>query len=373
MNDDTENFDLLVDEALNNIDEDVVPTSFSAEIQSTMLESKPTKPKKSKKRKQPDTASDVAITTTTTTTTETSSKKKKTRRVKRVSSTSVFAKEIKRMNESVDEANGEGGKSINGLEMEQEIREAEERAVRLLNELKEFLERATPAYVATDKYSQLATQMEKHRAESVVIDRIALIFHKMLSLASAARESCAKLPGEFAQMLLRHESFMRASASSLVPSGISVFAPKGALTNGHDAANQSTALVPASSSSNSTAVVTFNGPQSRNTFRLVSESNTRARTSDLQNSYLSTSMMHFNYTPLNTVTATNSARRDAQRRAAQLKAGGEVMPNLYGARQIESAKQQAISASQQLLVDGAPRTTLAIEGPRGGFNGTDVD
>ena len=369
MNDDNENFDVLVDEALNNLsgddDDDHNNVAVDADYQSPATEeNKPRKPKKSKKRKQPDTADVVAAPVAK------SAKKKQTRRVKRVSSTSVFAKEIKRMNESVNEANGEGGKSINGLEMEKEIREAEESAVHLLSELKEFLDRATPAYVATDKYSQLATQMEKHRSESVVIDRIAAIFHKMLSVATAARESCAKLPGEFAQMLLRHESFMRASASSLVPSGISVFAPSGTITNGSNGtSSQSTALVPMSSSSNSTALVTFNGPQSRNTFRLVAESNTRARTSDLQNSYLSTSMMHHNYAPRNTVTATNSARRDAQRRAAQLKAGGEVMPDLYGARQIESSKQQAIAASQQLFVDGVPRTTLAIEAPR--ENGVD--
>lgn len=99
------------------------------------------------------------------------------------------------------------------------------------------------------------------------------------------------------------------------------------------------------------AVVTFNGPQSRNTFRLVADTNTRARTSDLKNSYLATSMMHANYDPRNTVTATNAARRDAQRRVAELQTGAEIIPDLFGARQIESSKLRELAAAQQLAVE----------------------
>lgn len=321
MNGEPEEFDQLVDEALSKINTDPQPETE-------------TKSDNVKKRKSNHADNGSG-----------GEKKKAKRRVKRVPSTSVFAKEMKKMN-----LDGEQALHIDPNTIEKEIKDAELNAVRMLDELKEFLDRSSLAAAATEKYSQLAAQMEKHRSQSAVIDKVSTVFQKVVGATAAARESCAKLPAEFAKMLLRHESFMRASASSLVPTGLSVYVPSTANNQATSNALITTSNA-ATSSQNSMAVVTFNGPQSRNTFRLVADTNTRARTSDLKNSYLATSMMHANYDPRNTVTATNAARRDAQRRVAELQTGAEIIPDLFGARQIESSKLRELAAAQQLAVE----------------------
>ena len=321
MNGEPEEFDQLVDEALSKINTDPQPETE-------------TKSDNVKKRKSNHADNGGG-----------GEKKKAKRRVKRVPSTSVFAKEMKKMN-----LDGEQALHIDPNTIEKEIKDAELNAVRMLDELKEFLDRSSLAAAATEKYSQLAAQMEKHRSQSAVIDKVSTVFQKVVGATAAARESCAKLPAEFAKMLLRHESFMRASASSLVPTGLSVYVPSTANNQATSNALITTSNA-ATSSQNSMAVVTFNGPQSRNTFRLVADTNTRARTSDLKNSYLATSMMHANYDPRNTVTATNAARRDAQRRVAELQTGAEIIPDLFGARQIESSKLRELAAAQQLAVE----------------------
>lgn len=248
--------------------------------------------------------------------------KKKVRRVKRLDTKAALGAELQKMQDETDKGDEIAG--VSGLQMRDEIAAAQHRAVTLLGELDELLNRSRDATEATTKYSQLLAQVKKHASKSVVLDKVAVLFAKLVAATEAARHSCSRLPREYAQVLLRQEAYMRASANALVPAGIAVLSP--------NAGDQLVAAAP-----RSTALTQYGGPQSRSTFRLVAADPSRARVAELQGSFLATSMLNANYDPAITVSATNAARREAQRRAAQLKAGGEVMPELFGHQQLLEA------------------------------------
>jgi len=253
--------------------------------------------------------------------------KKKVRRVKRLDTKAALGAELQKMQDETDKGDEIAG--VSGLQMRDEIAAAQHRAVTLLGELDELLDRSRDATEATTKYSQLLAQVKKHASKSVVLDKVAVLFAKLVAATEAARHSCSRLPREYAQVLLRQEAYMRASANALVPAGIAVLSP--------EAGNQLVSASPRST----TALTQYGGPQSRSTFRLVAADPSRARVAELQGSFLATSMLNANYDPAITVSATNAARREAQRRAAQLKAGGEVMPELFGHQQLLEATATA--------------------------------
>lgn len=280
---------------------------------------------------------------------------KKATRTKRVSTTAVLSEEVQRMqneNETSESA------ALDRQAIAAEIRSAEERAARLLEKLDAVLKTGGEAVEATAKYSQLQAQLERHRSKSVVIDRVCAIFKNFLQVMAACRNSCARLPAEFAQMLIRQEAYIRASASALVPQGMSVLVDRRRAEKqaAKDSETQNQlALVPTASDSGSTAVVTYGGPRNKATFKLVASEQTRSDINALQNSYLGTSMLNASYDARTTVQATTQARREAQRRAAQLKAGAEIMPALFGTLQLK----QAANEQRKLLQSQVPGPTLA--------------
>lgn len=291
---------------------------------------------------------------------------KATNRKKRVSRNTAVVEEIQRMRD--EHAAIEQTKPIDGISMAEEINAARERAIAMLEELEHLLSVGTAAVQASTKYAVLVGLLERHRTESAVLEKTCAVFTKMLNSVASARDSCARLPAEFLQLLLRHEAYMRASSSALVPSGISVLASSSsAVAAAANAAkdkqlSNNVALTPTSSMQRS-GIVRYGGPQSSSTFKLHVEERTPAQVSELQNSFLATSMMHHNYNPLQTVTGTNALMRDAQRRAASLIAGSEFMPELLGANQqaLEAAKAQEVLGVQPRLTAAASAPVAAIE------------
>ena len=279
----------------------------------------------------------------------------KVRRARRMPMAKALEKEMEKLraeNATTDEI-----ASLDATTITREIRDAAESSTALLERLNQILEIGDDATEQLNKYAQLLSLLEKHKSESVVVQRVCDVFQRLLRSTTLARNSCSRLPNQFAQMLIRVEAFMRATTSALVPQGIAVLQQQS--TDGERAAL--TASAPAEGQlalvggERPTALVRYGAPQSRSTFRLEVADVSRAEVSELQNTYLSTSMMHANFDPRITVSSTNGARRDAQRRAAQLKAGNEIAPELFGAKQL--ALMQA--GARTLALEAAPM--LAIE------------
>lgn len=279
--------------------------------------------------------------------------KKKIRRVKRMTTSTVLKTEVTRMQQQ--ETEEQTSTPVDGIGLEREIREAGERASVLLTRLDALLDVGMGAVTATAKYAQLLAQLRAHRAESDVVERVCEVFNKLLATTASARDSCARLPAEFGRMLLRHEAFMRASTSALVPRGISVFAGASA-TDAKSGRRQQLLLTDGREGGPPAALVQFGGPQSKATYRLVCEQPTRAQASELRNSYLATSMMNANYDPRITTTAMNAARRDEQRRVARTIVGNEVVPQLFGAEQARLMAGRLDAAAAAAAAVTAPVT-----------------
>lgn len=323
-------FDDELNKELENVNYTSTPVVAATET------AQKTKTKVSKKRKKP----------------EESVLKKLTNRKKHLTRDAAVIDEIRRMqaeHDTVDQS-----KPVDGFGMTEEIHEANAKATRMLEELDALLNIGNAAVQATNKYSILIGQLERHRTESNVLDRTCAVFTKLLQAVASARDSCSRLPTEFAQMLVRHEAYMRASSSALVPSGISIIGAP----SGDSASNNDRQLTVVTASTQPMALVRFGGPQSKSTFKLVADDRSAGQVSEMQNSYLSTSMMHHNYNPLQTVTATNAARRDSQRRAAQLQAGSEFMPELFGTKQ-----QMAVEAAAAAVLTGETPRAIAAAAP----------
>lgn len=269
--------------------------------------------------------------------------REKVRKVTRHTKTSNFAKEIRKLQKDSGDAL-KNAQPVDGRQIMQEIRDAEARATKSLEELDQLLRVGENAIQQTAKYANLISRIEQHSHESQVLDKVLAVFTKFITAASNARESCTRIPREFADMLVKTDLFMRASSSSLVPTGMGVFV---------DAANGQLAT-----KNSHQSIVTFSGPRSSNTFKLVSEEASRADISALENSYLATSMLNSNFDPRMLSAAKSSAQRDAQRQAALLSAGNEVTPALYGSEQYRKL-QESIGAVARNALPAPER--LAIE------------
>jgi len=321
-------------------------------------------PKRGKKRKL---APPPPPPSTETASTPTAAKKKKqrTRRVQRVSNETALADEINRMQSE----NADADAAIDAVRMRATIADAEQHAVALLARLDALLTVGAEAVAATKRYGQLRAQLEKQRGESAVVARVCDVFGKLLQATERARDSCAQLPVQFGQMYIRHEAFMRASSSALVPQGLALLrrsSPPSSLTssateNGTLAVTAAAAAAavsttpPPSSNERAVALVHYGGAQSRQAFRLEEREPSQARVTELHNTYLGTSMLNANFDPRVTAEAKRLKRVDTQRRAAHLRAGGEVMPELF--------------ASHAALLQFEPRSQLLLAGAGGGGGG----
>jgi len=278
--------------------------------------------------------------------------KAKVRKATRGTKNSNFTKEIKKLQQESEDV-VKNAQPVDGQSMMNEIREAEARAVKALSELDILLRVGGEAIQQTAKYANILAQLDQHRSESQVLEKVNVIFTKFISAAANARESCSRIPREFAEMLVKTDTFMRASSSSLVPTGMSVLVDQAKKDAAEASANGQLVVRKPHQS-----LVTFAGPRSTNTFKLVVEDANRAQISALENSYLATSMLNSNFDPRISAAAKNSAQRDAQRQVALLNAGNEVTPELYGSAQYRKLQETVGAVARNTIM--APER-LAIE------------
>lgn len=277
----------------------------------------------------------------------------KVRKAGRGTKNSNFTKEIKKLQQESEDV-VKNAQPVDGQSMINEIREAEARAVKALSELDILLRVGGDAICQTAKYANLLSQLEQHRSESQVLEKVNVIFTKFIAAAANARESCARIPREFAEMLVKTDTFMRASSSSLVPTGMSVLVDQARKDAAEASANGQLVVRKPQQ-----AMVTFAGPRSTNIFKLVVEDANRAQISALENSYLATSMLNSNFDPRISAAAKNSAQRDAQRHVALMNAGNEVTPELYGSQQYRKLQETVGAVARSALLMAPER--LAIE------------
>lgn len=299
------------------------------------------------------------VATTETVTAEATVKKRKTpsaasvsslkKKLRRGPKTNHLAKEIKKLHSEESEAQRKES-FVDGREMLKEIQQAETRALQTLSELDILLDVSTDAIAETTKYTNLIAQLEQNKTESALLEKVCSIFSKLVATTMAARETCANMPREFADLLSKTDAFMRASSSSLVPSGMSVFAKQSEQHNGQ--------LVVQKGAPG--AVVRFDGSRGTNTFRLVCEDANRTEVSELENSYLATSMMQQSFDARVSTSAKSNAQRDAQRKTALLNAGNEVTPALYGSAQYRELQKTIGAVVRTSNLIGAPEQ-LSIE------------
>jgi len=237
----------------------------------------------------------------------------KVRRARRLPTAQALEKEMAKLRSergAVDTA-----AAMDPVVMGAEIRAAADRSVALLEKLDAVLSVADAATEEMTKYAQLIGSLERNAGESAVIERVCAVFRRLIHSTTQAKNSCTRLPNEFAQMLIRHNAFMRATTSALVPHGISVITSNSApsATPSTDASGQQVALV---ASSGPTALVKYGGRNSSSAFTLTSADLSQTQVTELQNTYMATSTMHADFNPQITATAANAAQRSVQRRAA---------------------------------------------------------